>query len=84
MWSAQFKEANSTLRKPAGMSEEECGDLPVWTDGKLCVSLWRPSLRERLSVLLFGRVWLFVLGYTQPPVTLEGKRTVFEKAKEAA
>lgn len=45
--------------------------LPIWTDGEQCVSCWRMSWRERLSALLFGRVWLAVLSHnTQPPVFL--------------
>jgi len=52
--------------------------LRVWTDGEQCVSLWKPSFRERLSILLFGRVWLAVLsGHTQPPVTVSGQRAYF-------
>ena len=43
--------------------------LTIWTDGEQCVSCWRMSFRERLSALLFGRVWLAILsGETQPPV----------------
>lgn len=73
-----FAEATRTLLKPSGMTDEECGLLRVWTDGQMCVSLWRPSWRERLSALLFGRVWLFVMsGQTQPPVAIEATRTVF-------
>jgi len=46
--------------------------LPVWTNGEQCVSCWRMSLRERLSALLFGRVWLALLsGETQPPVLIQ-------------
>lgn len=45
--------------------------LSVWTDGEQCVSCWKMSLRERLSALLFGRVWLALLsGETQSPVSI--------------
>lgn len=64
-----FDEANKTLLKPPGMTDEECGSLPVYNDGEQCISCWRMSLRERLAALLFGQVWLYVLsGETQPPV----------------
>jgi len=67
----EFKEANKQLLKPHNMTDEECGPLHVWTNGKECMSCWRPTLRERLSILFFGKVWLSVLsGKTQPPVAL--------------
>jgi hypothetical protein len=38
------------------------------------------SFRERLSALLFGRVWLFVLsGKTQPPVSLFAAKEALEE-----
>jgi len=45
--------------------------LPTWSDGEQSVSSWKLSFRERLSALIFGRVWLSVLsGRSQPPVSL--------------
>ncbi len=82
---SKFKLANATLTAPLLRKDimyvEEIGNLPIWTDGESCVSLWRMSFRERLSALLFGRVWLFVLsGRTQPPVSLYvAKETLEEK-----
>jgi len=74
-----FPESNKNLLKPDGMTDEECGSLPVLTDGKICLSLWQPSWRERLSILFFGRVWLYVWsGQTQPPVSLAGQRHVLK------
>lgn len=67
-----FDESNRTLQKPAGMTDDECGPLPIFTNGEQCISCWRPSLRERLSILIFGKVWVWVwFGKTQPPVALE-------------
>lgn len=73
-----FKYSNHTLQ-PSGAeySDNVIGvdPLPIWTDGEQCVSCWRMSWRERLSALLFGRVWLAVLsGYTQPPVCIQASR----------
>jgi hypothetical protein len=78
-----FKEHNATLTKPDGMTDEECGSLEVYRDGgKVCISCWRPTLRERLSMLVFGRVWLWVYsGVTQPPVGLAAKRTIFKTVR---
>ena len=73
-----FKFSNQTLQ-PSGQeyseNVESVAPLSVWTDGAQCVSCWRMSLRERLSALLFGRVWLALLsGETQPPVSLVASR----------
>jgi hypothetical protein len=75
---SEFPEQTKVLRKPPSMTDEECGSLGVYSDGHVCISLWRPTWRERLSILFLGRVWLHVLsGQTQPPVMVEAKRTPF-------
>jgi hypothetical protein len=79
----QFRYSNRTLQ-PSGKeySSNVTGvdPLPVWTDGEQCVSCWQMSLRERLSALLFGRVWLAVLsGRTQPPVCLQVTRNYLKE-----
>jgi len=77
-----FPEKTKVLSKPPNMTDEECGPLAVHvTPTGYCVSCWKPSWRERLSMLLFGRIWVWVLsGQTQPPIALEGKRTIWRKA----
>lgn len=73
-----FKQSNKVLTKPSDMTDEECSSLHVFTDGNQCVSCWKPSIKERLLILLTGRVWLGVLsGETQPPVFVSGE-SVFE------
>jgi hypothetical protein len=65
------------------MTQEECADLPIWTDGVQCISCWKMSFRERLAALFFGKVWLTVVfGETQPPVALWSKKTIFLQKKE--
>lgn len=74
-----FPDANKNLLKPPSMTDNECGSLDVYTDGKQCISCWQMSWRERLSALLFGKAWLYVhSGSTQPPVALVITRQVFE------
>ncbi len=47
-------------------------------EGKgVVVSCWEPSFRERLSVLLFGRVWLTFYGEHQPPAGIDAVRNIF-------
>jgi hypothetical protein len=75
-----FPQSNKTLLPPESMSADECETLPVFSNDKYCISCWRPSLKERLSILIFGKVWLWVMSkYTQPPVAIDGARTVFLK-----
>jgi len=81
----RFRESNGTL---TGGSPERYGveveDLSVWRNGAEIISAWKPSLRERLSLLIFGRVWLRVRSRdTHAPVSLMGIRTVFEEAPDA-
>lgn len=84
MNSANFPEATRSLVKPKGMTDEECGSLRVFEDDGVLISCWKMSWRERFAALLFGTVWLRVWsGYTQPPVSLECKKTVFIKVVDS-
>lgn len=82
----EFKHANRVLLPP---SKEYSGNvtdvdpLPVWTDDEQCVSCWRMSFRERLSALVFGRVWLALLsGETQPPANISATREYLEEQED--
>ena len=78
MHPADFPQKHLDLARPGNMAPGECSALPVHRTGTRCISLWRASWRERLSLLVFGRVWLSVRsGDTQPPVALQAQRTVF-------
>lgn len=76
-----FKYSNRVLGPPENISrKDDIVDLPVFTDKEQCVSCWRPSWCERLSVLFFGKVWLGVLsGGTQPPVYITATRNLLEE-----
>ena len=75
----KFAEANRELKKPADMTDEECKSLYVYTDGIDCISCWKMNFRQRLTALIFGKVWLSVhSGGTQPPVWLWCGKTVFK------
>lgn len=80
---ASFPESNRTLTAPSSMTSEQCADLPIWTDGNQCISCWKPTWKERLSILFFGRVWLTVVfGGSQPPVALSGRRDMFIEVED--
>lgn len=75
-----FKQSTKVLQRSPDMTDDECAALPVWSDGTQCVSCWKPSLSERISLAFGGKVWLGVAsGSTQPPVFLSG-RNVFKGA----
>lgn len=77
-----FKESNHILAKPSALTDSECGSLSVFSNGRECISLWKPSWKERLSILFYGNIWLSVhSGNTQPPVWLDGSKTVFIQKK---
>lgn len=74
----KFPEANRNLLKPDSMTDEECESLWVYTDGYECFSCWKLGWRERLNILLHGKVWLSVVsGWTQPPVALIVGKKIF-------
>lgn len=78
---SNFPEANLILTAP---DENPTGahilDLPAHRAGGQIVTLWRPSWREMLSLLLYRRVWMRTLTQTtQPPVSLDCVRTPFMK-----
>lgn len=81
MTSTEFREATKRLTKPPGWTDEECSSLPVFCDGKECLSRWQPSWRERIAILFGAPVWLSVAGVTQPPVYLAGVHTMFERER---
>ena len=73
-----FDEHNAILQKPVNMTDDECLPLPVYRDGKQCISCWKMSVKERLSALILGKVWIWILsGNTQPPIALEATKTIF-------
>ena len=61
-----FKERNVML-----LGKGVVKNLPAYRDGSCIRSRWEMSLKERLSALLFGKVWLRVRAIkTQPAVSI--------------
>ncbi len=65
-----FPDANQVWVMP----DDPDGDLHTQNDGHQLLSCWTMSPRERLSAVLFGRVWLGVQSQNQPPVWLTCER----------
>jgi hypothetical protein len=84
-----FEQPSTKLRAPEG-HEASVLALPIYryvethdgTEVPIVVSCWRATWRERLSVLLFGRVWLRVWGQTHPPIALDATQTIFNKGRK--
>ena len=69
-----FKQSTKVLQRSSEITDDGRASLHVWSDGMQCVSCWKPSLSERISLVFGGKVWLGVAsGGTQPPVFLSGK-----------
>lgn len=77
MFPIKFKEQNGTKLR----SKPSHVDLPVYVNDKKSISCWKVSLKERISILLFGRVWVYIFceGKLHPPIGVLGKRTCFRK-----
>lgn len=77
---SDFKESNATLLAPQNMNN--CADLPCYKDGQYIISLWKPSLVERIKILFRGEIWLWVCASsTHPPVSLSAENP-WEKKSE--
>ena len=87
MTPSDFPEANLTIgcspsaRDYGADSDAEVVPVRAFRADGQVTELWRPTWRERLSVLLFGRVWVTLLtgGGGPQPIALEGRRTIFTR-----
>jgi hypothetical protein len=67
-----FDGANAALGPPMGMTEDEVRTLPVFTDGRVCSSVWVLDDDEIQMLIRSRQIVLHVMsGSTQPPVLLE-------------
>lgn len=85
-----FAESNITMKGwPASEDEEEVLDLPAHRTGidthrgatAQTVSCWKLSFVERLKVLFFGKVWLYVIGNAHPPICVDAKHPFIKPDK---
>ena len=73
-----FDESNSTLLGgSAGKYGVNVGNLPTFKDGIRVASAWKASLRERLSILFYGRIWFEIrTPKTHAPIRITGTKTI--------
>lgn len=82
MMPIEFEHANQIFTMPPSWDEEvqgEGGDLHVLNDGDKLVSCWQLSFWERLQVLIFGTVWLYVWSQDHPVVGMVAGRMRFKE-----
>ena len=69
----EFSGANRRLLAPEGMDDLSCRTLPIFSNGRSCVSCWELSEDEVAEVVQTKRIFLSVMsGQTQPPVYVGG------------
>jgi len=80
-----FKECNRRLSNTPPKEAADFFPSTFYADGTNSLYLYKPTIRERISILLFGRVWVTMkTGKDLAPATLiRGKRSVFEKLKKS-
>lgn len=68
-----FRESTHVIGKPVNMSEEACGQLPVYADGQQFISCWKLTPAELEEVLHTGVVYISILSGTElPPCWVAG------------
>lgn len=69
----RFAEANVVMKRPAGMTEEECFDVVAYRGAGRVITCWRPTPEELVKLNLGEPVWLSLAGETMQPalVTVE-------------
>ncbi len=84
MYPIDFPESNKIFAKPSSMTEEQCKSMYVFSNEQQKISCWHLSFRERLQVLLFGKVWVNLLSKNQPPISLTIKSPLNEQATKSS
>ena len=88
MEASNFDEANMTLGPPVGVSEDRVQSLRVHrgtfhdTSEAFVLSCYKVTQEELDEINKTGRVWLYVLGPTMPPVILSGVHPFEEASTE--
>lgn len=82
MKAVNFLQSTNILSNPKGL--EGYRRLPVHFQAPQSVSKWKASWRERISILLFGTIFVGVYVNKiedQPPMWVQGKRNIFTRKK---
>lgn len=70
-YAVNFTGANLVLKAPPG--RDDVNDLHVMRNRRMVVSCWQLEPEELEQVMRTGRIYLSVLGPTQPPAFIGGE-----------
>lgn len=76
---ASFAESNAILDKPDDMTYDECEAISCLrglteSGYPVVISAWKLSREELAEINRTGRLWLIVMGLTQPPMIVSGNK----------
>lgn len=75
-----FEGSNFTFHAPPGM-EKEVGSLPCYRQPGMTISCWKFGILSRLRFLCTGRIFLWLMSDTHPPVAVATIAPQFEDSK---
>jgi hypothetical protein len=72
----KFPQANTNLIKPDDMTDEQCGELPVYRGAAengfpVYISCFELDEQELLDVLQTKKIWVHVYAASHPPIALD-------------
>jgi len=70
-----FKQANHIFTEPNGLTDEQCGNLPVFKGKDMAnlpviISCWKFSKEDLEYIQQTGCIFLSIMGEGMPPVSL--------------
>ncbi len=65
-----FKQENTLFKTPSNMTTDQCDNLPAYVNDVNIISCWHLTLKERITLLFMGKLWLNILSKTMPPVSI--------------
>ena len=65
----EFQSANKTI------SGDNVEPLPVYQGEGMYISRWRATWKERLSILVYGTIWVAIASDRHPPISISGEQS---------
>lgn len=70
-----FDQSNMIFGPPDGMTEDQCRSLFAFQGSMsggtpVVITCWKPTKDDLECINRGGRVWLYIMGDTQPPVII--------------
>lgn len=73
----EFDQTNVKKQVQEAITDLQYDCLHAHRYGNYVTTLWKPSFRERLSILFFGRIWLTQRTKDFPFTWIDGKWSVY-------